>query len=242
MIMAGGDVSGNDVNADSLFNSAGVKYENRQYASALSDYLKIGQSGYKSAPLYYNIGNCYFKESELGYAVLYYLRAQRLDPTDDDISGNLEFVRQFMPVTLEGVKINPFITFMDSIVSPFTLNRLAWISSILFILFVLFLCAVIYFQFGGIFVRSVGYVLVIVLLVSSVMTTYKYRTDYMTVRGVVVAAEAGVYSGPGEDHDFEFNGAAGLIFEIERAEGGYYLVIFENKRKGWINKENVEII
>jgi len=241
-IATGNCIGANDSAVDSLFNIAGSYYDDMQFSQALESYLKIEESGFVSGALYYNIGNCYFQESELGYAILYYLRAQRLEPTDDDIAGNLEFARQFMPVTLEGVRINPFTTFMDSVVLSFTLNTLAWISSALFILFIIFLCFVIYFQFRGIMIRSTCYILVTLLVISSVLTTYKYRTGYMTTHGVVVASEAMVYSGPGENHDLEFKGAAGLIFEIERIEDDYYLVIFENKRKGWINRDFVEII
>ncbi|UCD18293.1 MAG: hypothetical protein JSV44_05115 [Candidatus Zixiibacteriota bacterium] len=231
-----------DLNPDSLFTAASTHYEKMEFARALADFQQLEKTGYVSASLYFNIGNCYFKQEQLGYAILYYYRARRIDPTDDDIASNLAFARQFMAVSLEGIKINPVTSFMDSIISPFTLDLLAWTASAVFIALLLFFSAIVYFRFTGMFIRLTGYMLIMLLLAVSIMTTYKYRTDFMAERGVVVAEEAGVYSGPGADHDLEFVGSYGLTFELERVEGDFYLVIFENKRKGWIEQNLVELI
>jgi len=230
------------IGADSLFNRANNYYQNKDFDKALRDYLRLEDNRFKSAALYFNIGNCYFKEGKPGYAILYYLRAQRLDPFDEDIETNLQFARQFMPTRLEGVQINPVSTFMEMLVEPFTLNALAWISSILFILFILLWAGKIYFDFHGLGARIGLYILLFLVIVSSGLTTYRYRTDYLTEKGVIVADEARIYSGPGEDNDVEFVGGFGLEFEVDKESGDYYLVIFDNKRKGWIKKENVEII
>jgi len=230
------------LDVDSLFLQANKHFEDKEYDLALDGYLKLEEAQYASASLYFNIGNCYFKEGRLGYAVLYYLRARRLNPNDDDINANLAFARQFMPTRLEGVKINPVTAFFDTVVAPFTLEILAWLTSILFVILMLFLSAVTYMQFRGLLVKITLYFLLVFLIASSGMTTYKYRTEYLTERGVIVAEEARIYSAPTEDSDLEFAGAFGLIFEIDKATDDYYLVIFENKRKGWIKKESVEII
>jgi tetratricopeptide (TPR) repeat protein len=231
-----------DINADSLFAQANNYYDNQQYDSALQVNLMLVKAGYQSASLYYNIGNCYFKQGELGYAILYYLRAKRLSPNDDDINANLAFAQQFMPTRLEGVKINPVTTFFDMIVTPFTMNLLFWMASILFIIFLLYLIGFVYFRYRGLFVNIVIYSLLILVIVSSGLAGYKYRTQYLTRRGVVVTPEAPIYSAPSENSDVEFTGGYGLTFEIKKSMEDYYLVLFENKRKGWIKKENIEII
>ncbi len=230
------------INADSLFAAGSKLYESKDYPAARETYQRLEQYNYISAPLYFNIGNCYFKEGKLGYSILYYLRARRLDPIDDDIKNNLSFARQFLSTNLEGVTINPVTTFLETITAPFTLNGIAWISSLLFIALILFLCAVIQFQLRGGLIRIAGYSILALLIIFSGMTTFKYRTEYLTHRGVIVAQEAQVYSGPGEDNDLEFVAAQGLTFDIENSLEKYYLVTFANKRKGWISKDSVEVI
>lgn len=231
-----------DISADSLFSQANDYFDEQEYDLALRDNMKLMEAGFHSASLYYNIGNCFFKQGELGYAILYYLRAKRLNPNDDDIEANLAFARQFMPTRMEGVKINPITTFFDMIVTPFTMNLMLWSASILFINFVLYLVGFIYFQYRGFYVNLTVYCLLVLVLVTSGLAGYKYRKEFLTQKGVVVAAEAEIYSAPSEISDLEFTGGYGLTFEIKKSMDEYYLVIFENKRKGWIKKENIEII
>jgi tetratricopeptide (TPR) repeat protein len=230
------------INIDSLFMESSAYYENKAYDNALVGYLELESKNVESPTLFFNIGNCYFKNGRIGYAILYYLRAKKLAPFDEDINANLDFARQFMPTRLEGIQINPVKAFLDMVVQPFTLNSMAWISSIVFIGFILLLAAIIYLQIGTLVNKVIVYCLLVLVLVSSGLTTYKYRTEFLTKKGVIVADETRVYSGPGEDNDVEFVGGFGIIFTMEKSSGDYYLVIFENQRKGWIKKSDVEII
>lgn len=227
---------------DSLFNAGNDYYKNKDYGRALECYLLLIEQDHYSAPLYFNIGNCYFKTGQLGYSILYFLKAQRLAPDDDEINTNLAFTRQFMPAQLEGVRINPVNDILDVIVKPFTLNKMAWISALIFVIFILFLAALIHFRLAGTIYRTIIYFLIILIIFSAGLTTYKYRTDFITVKGVIVSNEADIYSAPDSGSDIEFTGGFGLVMEIEKEADDYYLVLFENKRKGWIRKAHVGII
>ncbi len=234
--------SGFAFDADSVFIEANTYFEAKEYSKALEKYQSLLEKEYVSAPLLYNIGNCYIKEGQFGNAILYYLKAQRLDPGDEDIESNLAFARQFMPTRLEGVKINPVTDFFDSIVSYFTLEFMAWIASVIFIIFILFLAAAVYFRYRGLLIKSLAYILLVMVIIISGLTTYKFRAEYLTLTGVIISDEADVYSAPDETGSLEFVGSFGLTFEIEKATDEYYLVMFENKRKGWIKKSEAGII
>ena len=76
-----------------LMAEANAQYERGEYADAAQQYEALIDSGYEDAALYYNLGNAYFKNGDLGRAVLNYLRAEELSPRDPDIRANLEFAR-----------------------------------------------------------------------------------------------------------------------------------------------------
>jgi tetratricopeptide (TPR) repeat protein len=78
-----------DCNA--LFAAANAAYTKGQYAKAISRYQQILAQGYHSGPLYYNLGNAYFKSGASGQAVLYYEKAKRLIPGDADLQANLSY-------------------------------------------------------------------------------------------------------------------------------------------------------
>lgn len=79
----------------------------------------------------------------------------------------------------------------------------------------------------------------VLMVVSAGLTTFKYRHDYGTDRGIIIADESEVYTGPSEQSDVELEGAPGLVVEIIGQSNGFYNVLFENKRRGWIKKELV---
>ncbi|MCQ3980520.1 MAG: hypothetical protein DPW09_44490, partial [Anaerolineae bacterium] len=67
---------------------ANEDYEAGNYADAASIYEAIIASGLHNSNVYYNLGNAYFKQEDLGRAILNYRRAQRLDPRDADTTAN----------------------------------------------------------------------------------------------------------------------------------------------------------
>lgn len=211
-------------------------FQNKEYPKAIEAYDQALRQGVESAPLYYNLGNAYFKSGDLGHAVLYYLKARRLTPSDEDIQSNLDFARSLATVQLEGVQLNPINTLLESIVAPFRLNSLAWISSLFFVLFVCLLAI----RFGVGYVHSglkSAIVLTLVLLICGAsLTSYKYYHDYVTRWAVVVGEGAEVRSGPTDSAGLEFQGEPGLIVRISNESGDYYNVIFENQRRGWVKK------
>ena len=79
----------------------------------------------------------------------------------------------------------------------------------------------------------------VLVLVAAGLTTFKYRTEFLTRRVVIIADESPVQNGPSQNAGIEFQGAPGLVAEVLSESGGYYSVLFENKRRGWIRRELV---
>lgn len=221
---------------DDEFAMANKFYEDKDFDSAIRLYESTLNQGYESAPLYFNLGNAYFKKGDLGHAILNYIKARRLDPTDDDIAHNLEFARRFSRIQMEGVQLNPIEAFLSSLVANYHLNSLAWISSLFFIIFVGVLIVRYGLGFNSSLVRSGLVIGLILVVITSGLTTFKYRHEYLTRRGVIVAEESTVYTGPSEQSDVELEGAPGLVVEILDENNDYYNVLFENKRRGWVKK------
>lgn len=62
------------------------------YLEAVRLYKEAIEKEGSSAAIYYNLGNAYYRVDSLAKAIICYERALRLDPTDDDIRANLDFV------------------------------------------------------------------------------------------------------------------------------------------------------
>jgi tetratricopeptide (TPR) repeat protein len=217
-------------------------YEQKNYDSAVTVYQQLVRQGLESAPLYFNLGNACFRSGDLGHAMLYYLRAQRLDPNDPDITANVEFARKFTSVQMEGVQLNPVSSLFESIVMPYHLSALAWLSSAFFILLFAFLIARFGYGVRNALVKTGTWLSLLLLLSASLLTTVKYRHDYLIQRAVVIAEESVVHTGPSELSEKELDAAPGLVVEILTESGNFYNVLFENKRRGWILKDLVAVL
>ncbi|HEY5912001.1 MAG TPA: hypothetical protein VJA21_15465 [Verrucomicrobiae bacterium] len=75
------------------FDSANKLYEQGKFADAATEYGRIIQSGLASAPLYFNLGNAFFKAGQIGRAILAYRHAKTLTVRDPDVLANLQFAR-----------------------------------------------------------------------------------------------------------------------------------------------------
>src|SRR5690606_5719538 len=113
-----------------------------KYQEAINSFKEVLDAGYVSASLYYNIGNAYYKLDDIPSALLYYEKALRLAPGDEDIRFNIQLASLKTVDKIEDIPVfflaqwwNAFILFF-SIQTLAVLGILFLIST--FILFVIF--------------------------------------------------------------------------------------------------------
>ncbi len=82
-----------DAEVNSRFNQACDFYEAGDLVSARAGFEALISMGVKSGAVYYNLGNCLYKQGEVGRAVANYRRAILLNPRDEDIRVNLDLLR-----------------------------------------------------------------------------------------------------------------------------------------------------
>ncbi|QKJ28688.1 tetratricopeptide repeat protein [Mucilaginibacter mali] len=82
LLSFGADVKG-------LFSKGNQLYAKGQYKEAADTYGQIINSGYESAAVYFNMGNACYKNDEIPSAILYYEKAHKLSPGDEDINFNI---------------------------------------------------------------------------------------------------------------------------------------------------------
>lgn len=82
------------VEADKAYGQKNYTEAVRLYRSTLADVQKTDSTNHVLlSELYYNLGNCHYRMKDLGHAVLYYQRALRLSPSDEDAAFNLELTQ-----------------------------------------------------------------------------------------------------------------------------------------------------
>jgi|Deesub1362B_J571_1020462.scaffolds.fasta_scaffold00638_3 tetratricopeptide (TPR) repeat protein len=229
---------------DYLFQKGNDLYRQEKYEEALQAYQEILDMGYESADLYYNIGNAYYKLGEYPRAILFYERALRLRPDDEDIRFNLQLanlsVVDKIPQLPELFYIRLFRQFRDL----FSLHTWTWLA----------LGSYFFFAFGLIFwilarrprIRSLARFIAVfscgVCLVFSLTFYSKARSMSHNVEAIVMSSSVDVLSAPGESGTEIFTIHAGLKVKIVEESGDWYEIKLPDGKTGWLKKEHLEII
>lgn len=88
LLMIGWSVSGQEANA--LFQQANEAFSDKKYKDAISKYEAVIAKGQVSDELYYNLGNAYYKNNQLGKAIHNFELALLHTPGNKDAAYNLE--------------------------------------------------------------------------------------------------------------------------------------------------------
>lgn len=120
-----------DVNP--VWQKANNFYQQKQYDSAIVYYQQMAASRPGNAPLYYNLGNAFYRSNKVGPAVLNFERALRIDPDFAAASDNLTLTQSRI-----ANKINPlpeifFVKWWKNLTDAAHANTTAIISLVLFI-------------------------------------------------------------------------------------------------------------
>ena len=120
--------------AVSLFAQAEMAYKQGDYVTAIKEYEEILQSNLESGALYFNLANSYYKKGELGKAILNYERAQRLWPRDSDVNFNYHYALAQVKDGQQEKPLSFFERFLEAEQHFYSMDEMAGIITILFIL------------------------------------------------------------------------------------------------------------
>jgi hypothetical protein len=90
-------------NLERMWDRANTAYVNGDFVGALAVYDSLEEGDMAGVKLYYNMGNAHFKLGSIGKAILYYNKAQRLDPSDEDVAYNLQVAGGYVKDRIEAV-------------------------------------------------------------------------------------------------------------------------------------------
>lgn len=230
---------------DSLW-SVGVEcYANDDFEGALKCFKELENGGYSSPELYYNMGNAYYKMSGyIAYAVLYYERALKLDPSYEDAQANLEFVHQFTLDKIEEVPEFVLVTWFKEFRDSLSSDGWAYLSLAFLVLVAILLLV---FRFGrGMALRKVSFALAIVVtlcMIFSIIFSFGLRGEISREDGaIVVNPVSSVKSSPNNSGKSLFIIHEGTKVLILEELGQWNKVELSDGRQGWILKRDIEII
>ncbi len=229
---------------DSLFYKANEEYNKEMYADAVEDYLKVIAAGYESGTLYYNLGNAYFKLDDIPSAILYYEKAKKLNPYDEDLDFNLNVAKMKVLDKIEPLPELFFKTWWRDLVNLFRADSWTEISLALFVLF--FVLLSLYLLSGFTRIRKLSFYTGLIVLVMSVFTfvlaSQKFTMERNLKEAIVFAPTITVKSSPNENSVDLFVIHEGSKVQVIDKVGEWYKIRIANGSIGWLPLETVKAI
>lgn len=215
-----------------LFNAAGKSYEQGDYERAAAKYEQIAGEGILSPDLYYNLGNAYYRLGNRGKAMLWYERARRLAPRDEDIRHNLELARQDLEDE-EGA----LWELLDRLLTPF---ELAWTVTALFWALCIAASLALWLHWPWRRWRLPFLAIFSFLFFASLWLGGRMH-NLQAPWGVLVQAGVQVRSGPGEQFAVGFTAPPGQRVLILNQRGAWVEIgVPSRSLKGWVTEGAVE--
>jgi tetratricopeptide (TPR) repeat protein len=219
-------------------------YSNAKYDSAALIYQSIIDSGYQSPELYYNMGNAYFKLQEIPSAILYYEKALKLKPSDENIQYNLNLCNTLIPDRIESLPKLFFIRWYKSLYNYFPIDTWAFIGLGLLSLFSLFM--IFFFLSVRIFFRKLSFWSALLFLLLSFfsffLTSQKYASFKNHDEAIVFTPSITVKSSPAKNSVDLFVIHEGTKVTILDQVGEWRKIRIQNGSIGWIETNYLQII
>lgn len=209
--------------------------------AALARYDEAVALGAADADLYYNLGNVHARRGELGRAVVWYLRAERLDPRDEDIARNLAWVRSHIQdLELDSGRLPLFIAQFVALVHWFTLDEWSWLLVILVWIAAAGVAWGWYREDFGTNLRRALLAVAALLLVVIGITGWRYHGERVSRQAVIVVPSEQVRSGPADSFPVLFELHDGLTLRVQEERPGWVRIGLGGDWVGWIPAGSVE--
>ena len=229
---------------DSALLRAERYYRQNDFSKAIAEYQTLADDGWKSAVLFYNLGNAYFKNHDIKSAILYYERAKRLAPNDESINENLKLSYRLIFDKVEAIPEHFLAVWGKSVRDKISLNRWSRWSIGCFV--AMLALTLVFFFVRKMAVKKFAFWLAAFCLFFSI-TAFIFaflqkanieRTD----EAIVFTPSVTIKSSPDDSGNNLFILHEGIKVSIEYRIDQWYNIRIADGRKGWIRANDLKVI
>jgi tetratricopeptide (TPR) repeat protein len=228
---------------EQAFQRGNTAYEQGRYVDAVRAYRGILRYRVKHPVVEYNLANAEFKLNNLGTAILHYHRALRMDPTDPEILGNLEYANSFCQDRVELPEQAAVVRWLRAAQNRLGSRVQAWLA--LGLLWAAAGVAAWRLSRPGGWSGRYGWLLATLILAAALSSISAYDT-WKQLDGrhlaVVQNETVDVLAGPGPNNLTLFTVHEGLTLEVRSVREGWLKIRLPNGLNGWVDARALGIV
>lgn len=218
------------------------------YSESLGEFESVIADGVENGHLFYNAGNAALRTHQIGLAIAYYRKAQRLIPGDGDIERNLQYAREQRAVRIAPAASRTTLQWLLFWYHG-TSTRTRWLVGIgAYALFWVLLA----FRLGGRWRKaSPGWIVATILVLAMASGGSVAFDEYnrgVKSEGVVVRDETVLRKGNGAAYERQIEQALsdGVEFDITESRDSsrgdrWYRILLPDGTDGWLAADRVVV-
>jgi tetratricopeptide (TPR) repeat protein len=223
-------------NTQALFEKGNAYYAKSQYKEAMATYQQILDAGYQSATVYFNMGNAGYKNGDIPTALLYYEKAHKLSPGNDDINFNIRLANSKITDKIDEVPEFFLSKWWKGFIFSFSADALAIISVVLVLVASVML--ILYFFANSVSVKKSSFYASITIFFLGFITIFiaGSQVSYFDAhkQAIIFSGSVNVKSGPGEQLGTLFILHDGTKVNVLDNSNGWMKIKLANGNEGWI--------
>lgn len=225
--------------AERWFEQANAAYNAGSYDTALMLYDQVVATELESVPLYFNMGNAYYKMREYPMAIYYYEKALKIDPSNEDVRTNLAIANLAIVDKIEEVPQSFIVKGWNGLKNAFSGQQWTVLSLVAFAL--LLVSAFLFLRARRMGMRKLGFFMGLVMLLVfalSVIFAAQLKQASMTEdQAIIMAPTVTVKSTPNEVSVDLFVLHEGTKVEILDHADGWNKIKIGNGSIGWLQAD-----
>ena len=228
---------------DENFYKANNYYNNSKYLESINVYESILAGGWESSNLYYNLGNSYFRQNQIGQSIWAYNKALKMDPRNEDLIKNLSIAEAKIKDRIILPDEFYFVKVYGNFKSRYTLKEWLLAGGII-VLFTVVSFLISEFQIlnNWKIVRVVKILMLLTVMIHLV-TLDKFFDDNDDKLGIIIDNQVKAYSGPFYgDNSVLFNINEGTEVMIKQNQKNWTEIILLDGKRGWITSNKIRLL
>ena len=225
---------------DQMMLNANKMYQEGQFENAIQSYQKILSQGYESGPLYFNLGNAYFKTGKLGYAIFNYEKGLKLDPNDDDLIYNLRIANLRTVDKISELPKLFIVSWWEGIITSFSIT--GWSVVVLVFYLILIVSVAVYLLIRKAQLQKMAFISgslsLAILILLSVFLFARIGRESSTNYGILITPNYSAKVSPDSKSNDAFVIHEGIKFTIEDQVNDWAKIRLVDGKVGWVERNS----
>ncbi|MBU1086836.1 MAG: tetratricopeptide repeat protein [Candidatus Omnitrophica bacterium] len=218
--------------APALFYKANEFFQQGNYEQAERIYQEILASGLDSGSIYYNLGNAFFKQGQMGRAIVNYERAQRLLPRDSDVQANLQYALSLCNNSVVPLRHFWLISILKRIAKHLSLDAWTLILSGIYFFGLLFFAG--FMLSKKIALKKIAVCLSCCFILVSCLWLVKFQEIRMGKKAIIIVPEIDSRFAPSKDAVVHFKTYEGASIDIIDQNNAWLRIKTPDGKIGWV--------